>query len=172
MASIYMRIEGVEVKGGATIEGIPGVGWFALSSYNWGAVRSVAMDIGNGTNADSGMVAMSEVNVTKEADGASEPLLSFLFSPGAEGKNVEIVFTKPASDGAGAVIYFQVKLDKARLVSYNISGSDGSQPSESLSLSYIQLDQLHWREDAGGKLEKGGIVSYNVPQGKMLSGSK
>ena len=114
MASIYMRIDGVQVSGGATIEGLPGEGWFAISSYSWGAVRSVAMDIGNGTNADSGMVAMSEVNISKEADGASEDLLSFLFSPGPEGKDVEIVFTKPARDGSGADIYFQVKLDKAR----------------------------------------------------------
>ncbi|WP_028862177.1 Hcp family type VI secretion system effector [Psychromonas aquimarina] len=172
MASIYMRIEGVKVTGGATVEGLPGDGWFALSSYSWGAVRSVAMDIGNGTNADSGMVAMSEVNITKETDGASEDLLSFLFSPGLEGKNVEIVFTKPSRDGSGSDIYFQVKLEKARVVSYNVSGSDGSQPFESISMSYIQLDQLHWHEDDGGKMEKGGLVSYNVPQGKMLSGAK
>ncbi|MCG7586592.1 MULTISPECIES: Hcp family type VI secretion system effector [Photobacterium] len=172
MASIYMRIDGVQVDGGATIEGLPGEGWFALSSYSWGAMRNVAMDIGNGTNADSGMVAMSEVNITKEVDGASEDLLSFLFSPGTAGKDVEIVFTKPARDGSGAEIYFQVKLNEARLVSYNVSGSDGSQPFESIALSYVQLDQLHWHEDNGGKMDKGGLVSYNVPGGKMLSGSK
>ncbi|MCG7496185.1 type VI secretion system tube protein Hcp [Vibrio sp. Of7-15] len=172
MASIYMRIDGVQVTGGATIEGIPGEGWFALNSYSWGAVRSVAMDIGNGTNADSGMVAMSEVNLTKEVDGASEDLLSFLFSPGPEGKDVEVVFTKPSTSGEGADIYFQVKLQKARLVSYNVSGSDGSQPFESIALSYIQLDQKHWHEGNGGKLEQGGLVSYNVPQGKLLSGAK
>jgi type VI secretion system secreted protein Hcp len=172
MASIYMRIVNVNVDGGATVEGLPGEGWFALSSYSWGAMRNVAMDIGNGTNADSGMVAMSEVNLTKEVDGASEDLLSFLFSPGPEGKEVEIVFTKPARDGSGADIYFQVKLEKARLVSYNVSGSDGVQPSESITLSYVQLDQLHWHEDNAGKMEKGGLVSYHVPQGKMLSGAK
>lgn len=36
MASIYMRIESVDVKGGATVEGLEGAGWFALSSYAWG----------------------------------------------------------------------------------------------------------------------------------------
>jgi type VI secretion system secreted protein Hcp len=166
-----MRMEGVQVNGGATIEGLESSGWFALTSYNWGAVRSVAMDIGNGTNADSGMVAMSEVNVTKEADGASEDLLSFLFSPGPEGKSVEIVFTKPDPSGSGAVVYFRINLLKARLVSYNISGSDGSQPSESISLSYTQLEQQHSFEDEGGALTEGGIVTYDVPLGKMISGT-
>ncbi|OAN17819.1 hypothetical protein A3K86_02550 [Photobacterium jeanii] len=172
MASIYMRIEGVKVEGGATVEGLPKDGWFALNSYSWGAVRQVAMDIGNGNNADSGMVAMSEVNITKEVDGASEDLLSFLFNPGAEGKDVDIVFTKPARDGSGAEIYFQVGLKKARLVSYNVSGSDGSQPFESIALSYIQLDQKHKHEADGGKMVDGGLVSYHVPQGKLLSGAK
>ena len=172
MASIYMRVDGVKVKGGATVEGLPQDGWFALNSYSWGAVRQVAMDIGSGNNADSGMVAMSEVSITKELCGASEDLLSFLFSPGVEGKDVDIVFTKAARDGSGAEIYYQVGLKKARVVSYNLSGSDGSQPFESISLSYIQVDKKHRHELDGGKLEDGGLVSYNVPQGKLISGTK
>ncbi len=172
MASIYMRIEGVDVKGGATVEGLEGNSWFAISSYSWGGVRNVAMDIGNGNNADAGMVALSEVNIAKQVDGASEDLLSYLFNPGKEGKTVEIAFTKPESDGSGAKLYFQVKLSKARLVSYNVSGSDGSQPFESISLSYVEISQKHNYELDGGEIKDGGIVTYNLPQGKLLSGSK
>ncbi|MBM7071369.1 type VI secretion system tube protein Hcp [Shewanella sp. 202IG2-18] len=172
MASIYMRIDGVDVKGGATVEGLEGTGWFAIRSYNWGGVRNVAMDIGNGNNADSGMVAMTEVNLTKQVDGASEDLLSYLFNPGKEGKVVEIAFTKPEADGSGAKLYFQVKLTNARLVSYNVSGSDGSQPYESVSLSYVEISQKHNYELEGGEVKEGGIVTYNLPQGKLLSGAK
>ncbi|ELR67270.1 Putative protein ImpD [Photobacterium marinum] len=177
MASIYMRVDGLDVKGGATIEELQTEqgkkeGWFAIKSYSWGGVRNVAMDIGNGNNADSGMVALSEVNVSKEVDGASEDLLSFLFNPGKEGRTVEIAFTKPSSDGQGADVYFQVMLKNARLVSYNVSGSDGSQPYESLSLSYVDISQKHHYEKEGGEMVSGGIVTYNLPTGKMTSGAK
>lgn len=172
MASIFMRIDGVDVKGGATVMGLEGSGWFAIGYYSWGAVRNVAMDIGNGNNADSGMVAMSEVNISKEIDGATEDLQSFLYNPGKEGKTIEIAFTKPEADGSGAKLYFQVKLSNARLVSYNINGSDGVQPSESISLSYVEISQKHNYELEGGEIKDGGIVTYNLPQGKMLSGSK
>ncbi|MBE8166783.1 MAG: type VI secretion system tube protein Hcp [Shewanella sp.] len=172
MASIYMRIDGVDVKGGATIEGLDGTGWFAVRSYSWGGVRNVAMDIGNGNNADAGMVALSEVNLTKQVDGASEDLLSYLFNPGKEGKIVEIAFTKPEADGSGAKLYFQIKLTQARLVSYNVTGSDGSQPNESIALSYTEISQKHNYELEGGEVKEGGIVTYNLPQGKLLSGAK
>ncbi|OQX38029.1 MAG: hypothetical protein B0D91_05260 [Oceanospirillales bacterium LUC14_002_19_P2] len=174
MASIYMRVDGLDVQGVATIEGLEnlGKGWFAVKSFNWGGVRSVTMDIGNANNADSGMVAMSEVNTTKQVDGASEGLLSFLYMPGDEGKVVEVVFTKPHRSGQGAEIYFQIKMDKARLVTYNVSGTDGGEPYESLAFSYITLHQKHWHESAGGKLEAGGLVSYDLATGKVISGKK
>jgi type VI secretion system secreted protein Hcp len=167
-----MRIDGVDVKGGATVQGLEGSGWFAINNYSWGAVRNVSMDIGNGNNADSGMVALSEVNVSKQIDGATEDLLSFLFSPGKEGKTVEVAFTKPEADGSGAKLYFQVKLSRARLVSYNVHGSDGSQPTETISLSYVEISQKHNYELEGGEIKDGGIVTYNLSQGKLLSGAK
>lgn len=172
MASIYMRIDGVDVKGGATVIGLDGSNWFAVESYSWGASRNVAMDIGNGNNADSGMVAIQPVTLAKQVDGSSEDLLSYLFNPGKEGKTVEIAFTKPEADGSGAKVYFQIKLSNARLISYNVNGYDGSQPHEMITLSYVEIAQKHAYELEGGELKEGGIVTYNIPQGKLLSGSK
>lgn len=172
MASIFMRLEGVEVKGGATQVGLEGTGWFAISSYSWGASRAVGMDVGNGNNADSGMVALSEVNITKEADGATEQLLSFLFNPGKEGKTIEIAFTKPGPDGSGAQVYFQVKLTLSRASGYQISGSDGMGGlMESISLSYVEISMKYNYELENGEIKDGGIVAYNVPKGKLLSGA-
>lgn len=172
MASIFMRIDGVDVKGGATVEGLEGSGWFAISSYHWGGIRNVAMDIGNGNNADSGMVAVSEVSITKQVDGASEDLLSFLYNPGKEGKTIEIAFTKPEVDGSGAKVYYQVKLSNARCVNYHANGHDGSQPSESCAFSYVEISVKHNYELEGGEIKEGGIVTFNVPLGKMISGTK
>ncbi|KLN65977.1 type VI secretion system tube protein Hcp [Vibrio tubiashii] len=176
MASIYMRISGFNFEeGAATIEKIKtengeSTDWFAIQSYAWGGARNVAMDIGNATNADGGMVGVSEVSVTKVVDAASEALLSYLFAPGKDGRDVEIAFTKPADAGKGVEVYFQIKLEKARLVSYNVSGTDGSQPYESLSLSYTKISQKHHFESTGGDLKPGGIVTYDLPTGIMESG--
>ena len=172
MASIYMRIDGVDIKGGATVIGLDGANWFAVDSYSWGGSRNVAMDIGNGNNADSGMVAIQPVSVAKQIDGASEDLLSFLFNPGKEGKTVEIAFTKPEADGSGASVYFQINLSHARLTGYNVSGYDGAQPHEMITFSYVEISQKHSYELEGGELKEGGIVTYNLPQGKLLSGAK
>ena len=175
MASIYMRVSDLQVEGAATIGQLETAegkndGWFAINSYAWGGARNVAMDIGNSTNADSGMVGVSEVSVTKEVDGASEDLLSYLFNPGKDGRTVEIAFTKPANEGQGVEVYFQIKLEKARLVSYNVSGTDGSQPFESLSLSYTSISQKHHYEKVGGELPSGGVVTYDLPPGKTPAG--
>ncbi|GLQ75905.1 Hcp1 family type VI secretion system effector [Vibrio sp. vnigr-6D03] len=176
MASIYMRVAGLQVEGAATMKDLKTAegtneGWFAINSYSWGGARNVSMDIGNATNADSGMVGVSEVSVTKEVDGASEDLLCYLFNPGKEGKTVEVAFTKPSNDGQGVDVYFQVKLEKARLVTYNVSGTDGSQPYESLSLSYTSISQKHNYETEGGDIStSGGVVTYDIPAGKMTSG--
>ena len=177
MASLYMRIEGGDVQGGSTAvftggDSMSEQGWFAVKNFSWGAVRSVGMDIGNGMNADSGMVAMNEMTVTKEVDGASENLLSSLYMPGDEGKIVDLICTKPDRSGEGAQVYMQLKLEKARLVSYSINGSDGAMPFESLSIAYNTIKVKHWHEAEGGRLEAGGLVAYDLPTGKVISGKK
>ncbi|MCL6271100.1 type VI secretion system tube protein Hcp [Sansalvadorimonas sp. 2012CJ34-2] len=177
MASLYMRIGTEEVKGAATADYTGGddmskQGWFAIKSFSWGAVRSVGMDIGNGMNQDSGMVAMNELSVTKEVCGASESLLSSLYMPGDEGKTIDLICTKPDRSGEGSQVYLQVKLEKARLVSYSVSGSDGGTPFESLAIAYNTIKIKHWHEAEGGKLEPGGLVAYDLPTGKVISGKK
>ena len=49
MASIYMRIDGLDsIKGAATIGEIGGKkGFFAIDNVSWGAVRGVGVDVGS-----------------------------------------------------------------------------------------------------------------------------
>jgi type VI secretion system secreted protein Hcp len=51
-----------------------------------------------------------------------------------------------------------------------VSGTDGSQPYESLSFSYTSISQKHHYEKEGGELQSGGVVTYDLPTGKMTSG--
>ncbi len=176
MANMYMKIGSHDSKGDATQAysgdaNVSAGGWFAIRSFNWGAARSVTMDIGNGMNRDSGMVAMSEISVSKEMDGASENILSRLYVPGEAGDEVQIIVTKPARTGEGAEVYLQITLQHARIVNYSISASDGATPFENLSLAYSKVTFKRWNEDEGGKMVAGGDVTYDLPTGKAESHS-
>ncbi|MDA9556443.1 type VI secretion system tube protein Hcp [Vibrio sp.] len=171
MASIYMRIDGQKIaSGAATVEKIGGKdGFFAIGSISWGAVRGVGIDVGNANNADQGMVALGEVNITRVCDGASPYLTTFLYAPGAEGKKIEIVMTKPNREGSGADPYLIVTLESARMASYNMTGSDGSLPSESMSLTYTKISKAYYNENDAGKIEKGPEVGFDATTAKITS---
>lgn len=170
MASIYMRIDGTTPKGAATVEKIGGKdGFFAIDSVSWSAVRGVGIDVGNANNADQGMVALGEININRTCDGASPYLTTFLYAPGAEGKTVEIVMTKPNREGSGADPYMIVTLKEARMASYNLGATDGSLPSESFSLTYTQVSKAYYIEGQGGKIEKGPEVGFDATTAKVTS---
>ncbi|MGV1720324.1 type VI secretion system tube protein Hcp [Vibrio furnissii] len=171
MASIYMRIDGLDnIKGAATIGDIGGKkGFFAIDTMNWGANRGVSVDVGNANNADKGMVSLDAVSVTRNSDGASPHLTTFLFAPGAEGKTVEILLTKPSRDGAGSEPYMVLTLEKARIASYNIHGSDGNLPVEDFAMTYTTLTKVYYQESTGGKIEKGDTVKFDCTTGKLES---
>jgi len=174
MASIFMRIDGNDqIKGAATVSEIGGKkGFFALSSFSWSAMRGVSVDIGNADNKDSGMVALGEINCSKEMDGASPYLNTFLYAPGEKGKKVEIVFTKPNRSGKGLVPYVIYTIENTRMASYSISGSEGGQPGESFSMTYTTISQTYFTEAEGGKIEKAAEVGFDTKTAQITSQAK
>ena len=62
-----------------------------------------------------------------------------------------------------------ITLTNARVSSYNIAGSDGSQPQEAFSMTYSTIAQTYWVETAGGKIEKAGTVTYDAAAAKLTS---
>ncbi|PAJ74583.1 hypothetical protein CJF42_09685 [Pseudoalteromonas sp. NBT06-2] len=171
MASIYMRIDGNDtIKGSATVTDIGGKkGFFALDSMSWSAMRNVSVDIGNADNNDGGMVALGEINCSKQLDGASPYITTFLYAPGEAGKKVEIVFTKPNRAGKGLVPYLIVTLENARISSYSVSGSDGSQPGENFAMTYTTHSQTYFVEAEGGKIEKSAEVTFDTTSAEITS---
>ncbi|MFC6670685.1 Hcp family type VI secretion system effector [Marinobacterium aestuariivivens] len=171
MASIFMRIDGLEsIKGAATVTDIGNKkGFFAVDQVSWGANRGVSVNIGNGNNADKGMADLGEVVINRTSDGASPHLTTFLFSPGAEGKTVEIVMTKPNREGGGLDPYLVITLEKARMSHYSLDCSDGNLPHESLHLTYTTISQVYYVESTGGKIEKGDTVKFDTTTGKLES---
>ena len=174
MANMFMKLGSHPVKGSATAlvsggDNVGKKGWFAIRSLSWHASRSVSMDIGNGMNRDSGMVAMSEIMLTKEMDGASEVILSRMYVPGKEGDTIDVIITKPDRSGEGVEVYLHLTAEQARIVDYNLSIADGAAPFESLAVAYNNVTIKHWYEDTGGKLVAGGDVTYDLPTGKAVS---
>ncbi|MEH6470517.1 MAG: type VI secretion system tube protein Hcp [Halopseudomonas sp.] len=171
MASIFMRIDGLDsIKGAATVGEIGGKkGFFALDNMSWGATRGVSVDVGNAANADQGMVGLSDVHINRASDGASPHLTTFLFSPGAEGKTVEIMLTKPSREGSGMDPYMVITLDKARMSEYKMRCNDGGLPSEEFALVYSAISKVYYYESDSGKIEKGDTVKYDVTLGKLES---
>ena len=157
------------ITGGSQLgEGV-GTRWFAISSFSWGARRLVSMDIGNGRNRDQGMVSMNEITFSREVDRASEYLLSRMYVPGYKGDDVNIIVTKPDREGKGTRAYLQVQLHDARIIDYCITVTEEDKPVESLAATYNKIIILHWNEEIGGELEKGGTVGYDLLTARSTS---
>ncbi|MCF1427722.1 MAG: type VI secretion system tube protein Hcp [Shewanella sp.] len=170
MASIFMRIDGYNPEGAATVEKINGKeGFFAIDTVNWGAVRGVDINVGDANNADQGMVALGEVNITRGCDGASAYLTSFLYKPGSEGKTIEIIMTKPNREGLGADPYLILTLTSARIASYNFGAYDGQLPKESFSLTYTEIAKKYYVENEKGAIKKASEVGFNTSTAKITS---
>ena len=173
MASIFMRIDGVKPEGGATVESINGKdGFFAIETVSWGAVRGVGIDVGNANNMDQGMVALGEVALNRECDGASPYLTTFLYVPTSEGKLVEVLLTKPERNGNGADPYLIISLKEARISNYEMSVSNGSLPQESFNLIYTEISKSYYIEGQNGEIKKGPEVAFNTTTAKVISAAK
>ncbi|MBY4677085.1 Hcp family type VI secretion system effector [Marinobacterium arenosum] len=171
MASIYMRIDGLDsIKGAATVADIGGKkGFFAIDHVSWGADRGVGINVGNANNSDKGMAALGEIQINRTSDGASPHLTTFLFSPGADGKTIDIVMTKPNREGGGMDPYMVITLEKARMSHYNISCGDGELPHEQFNLTYATISKVYYTESDSGKIEKGDTVKFDTTTGKLES---
>jgi len=171
MASIFMRIDGLNsIKGAATVENIGGKqGFFAIDNVSWSADRGVGINVGNANNADKGMAALGQVQVRRSSDGATPHLTSFLFSPGADGKTIEIVMTKPSREGSGMDPYLVLTLEKSRMSHYNISCDDGELPYEEFDLTYTTISKVYYQETDSGKIEKGDTVKFDTTTAQLES---
>lgn len=173
MATLFMRIDGnTDIPGTATIGDITGTttkGWFAIESVSWGAMRGVSVDIGNANNADSGMVAMGEVSISKSYDGATPFIQTFMYEPTKTGKLVQAVVTRPIAEGGGVEAVMIFTMASARVSNYSLSCGEGGLPSESFSLTYNSIDQSFKYVDADGALQDGETVKFDATTNKLDS---
>jgi len=65
--------------------------------------------------------------------------------------------------------YLIVTLENARISSYSVAGSDGSQPSENYAMTYSTISQTYYVEAEGGKVEKAAEVAFNTQTAEITS---
>lgn len=167
---MYMKLEGSVIEGGgATIKGLDGDGWFAISSYDFAQYREYVMDIGNANNGDSGGKGIAPCFISKPLCPASHVLNSFFYSPGATGKDVALCITKPARDGKGDVPHLISFLVGARLNSYTVTCSEGVQ-RETFGVTFNEIETEYFNENENGEITTVGKTGFDVASGEMTSG--
>lgn len=166
MTSLFMRIDGIDdFAGMATVEKIQNKsGFFPLDSYSIGFARSIDIKIGAVGDAEVGVPSVSDVVISRRPDNASSILASLFFSPGAKGRVFEILETKQATDGKGLIPVKAIKLEQARISSF-----DGSPGGNSFTIAFTFIEMAFWLEDGAGNVTKGSVVSYDLAKGQVKS---
>lgn len=148
----YMKIDGVD--GESTDAGHEK--WINLLSVSQGLSRPMKAGA-SGSTRQRASTDVGDVVVVKEMDSSTTKLIQAL----CDGKNYkEILIDLCTSTGKeGRVPYYQWKLEKCFITSYDVSGgaTDGSVPTESLSINF---ERIHWTYD---KMDKDGNSTGKIP---------
>lgn len=169
MANLYMRIDGLtSIKGSATLEDIGGKkGFMPIDSAQFGVGRAIHISVGAATSGEMGTVNFADISVSRGCDGASPYLQTFFFSPGDEGKTVEIVVTKANRTGDGLVPSMVISMEETRMSSYSLGAGSGT--TENFTFAYTKVAIAHYIEEADGAIQKSDTVTFDLKTAKLVS---
>ncbi len=169
MANVYLRIDKLEeVKGSATLEDIGGKkGWMPVDHMNFGLSRDINIEVGAATSGEMGSFSFSNIEVSRDCDGASAYLQTLFFAPGADGKTIELIVTKSDREGKGMVPSLIITLTGARLSHYSLAASE--RPAENFSIAYVTVSIKHYLEEADGTIKQGDTVGFDLAKATLTS---
>ena len=155
-------------KGESLIEGFEDL--IVCESFSFGATQP--LDLGRGTNRTAGTMSISEIQLSRQHDLSSTPLLHAMFS-GKVFDKVKINFLKAASatDRAND-LFLVVELTEAIFSSVSYSGaSGGSVMAESLSIGFVAIEfDYKVQKPADGTLDGSIKASFNLLTQKSTQG--
>ena len=122
-----------EIKGLAKVTGHEN--WLNMSSMQFGAGRSIALQAGGGAKRDASSPSLSEVVFTRESDQAS-PELFFQACGGVSLGTCTVHVLQTI--GNETKVFLEVLLEEAMISSYSVS-SGGDNPSESMSVNFTKV---------------------------------
>jgi len=146
----FIKFTGPDIAGSSTLKGHE----THIELYNWGyacsqPAQSVRSSGGGGTIEK---VRHMPFTFTKQLDTSSDDLLKMCWT----GKHIEkAVFSAyRASGDAGAsqsgVKYLTIELETVIVQDFSISGSEGIQPMENVSLNYGKITFIYDPQDQSG----------------------
>lgn len=143
---------GTAIKGGST-EDKHGA-WIDLSSFSISASRSVSGS--NTSMRQIGLPSMSSFSITKSLDAASLLLLKECLS--GKGVIAKINFLKTSENGLE--VYMTYTFEDCLITSHSVS-SNGSTPTESVTIAFSKFEQTFKDFDESGKASGNSAVSYD-----------
>lgn len=128
---IYMQYEGIQ--GDVTEQRHEN--WHEAFSFSWGESHPVSTSSGGG--GGSGRVSMSDLNVMMRS-GKGSPQFMYACASGTFLPAVQMEVVLPSA-GEPGVVYQRWTLTNVMITSYQVSGSGGEAPTESLSLNFTKV---------------------------------
>lgn len=155
----YMKLEGIE--GEATGSGLEKA--IEILSFSWGASNPVNV---SGGGMGSGKVTVSDLNIMKKTDIASNTLFKVCCT-GKHFKTAQLTLRKA---GGEQVVYLTYDLEKVFVSSIQWSGSSGGDdvPTESVSMTFKIVKVTYAPQTEEGESGGPSVYGWDVQAVKEL----
>ncbi|MEJ2670375.1 MAG: type VI secretion system tube protein Hcp [Gammaproteobacteria bacterium] len=155
--SIFLQYEGI--KGESSDSGHQG--WMDVESVTWGIGRSINSSTSTQGDRESSNAVISDLHITRYMDKATPKL--FIESCCGTGKEVKINLTKTGK-GGGADVFMEYTLKNALISNYSVSASsqDTNRPSETLTISFVDVEVKYTPYDEDGNAEAAIAVGFDT----------
>lgn len=159
--AIYLEYDGI--KGNVTASGYEGC--IAINSVNFGINRGISMVVGHLSNREISRPVITEVTLGKIVDGSVVAFFKEAVS-GSESKNVIIKFIHTGENKVRE--YMSYVLENCLVSSYMIVAKDGSEPTETIALSFSRVMVSYIDYDSKNKPGNPQHVGYDLVAAKRL----
>jgi type VI secretion system secreted protein Hcp len=150
----HLDIKGVKGESGSTKH----MEHIELHSWSWGASNPTSI---SGSGMSAGKVSMSDLAFTKNVDKASPALLRLCVN----GDHVDeaTLFCAKSTGGMNPEDFLHIVLKEVYVSSFQVGGSHGEDVgTESVSLTYGQIEYGYKVQQKGGSLADAGTVKYDL----------
>ncbi|MBI3898983.1 MAG: type VI secretion system tube protein Hcp [Gammaproteobacteria bacterium] len=155
--SIFLNYEGIQ--GESSDQGH--AKWIDVDSWSWGVARQITSSTSTQNDRESTNAKITDLTITKRMDSSSPKL--FLESCCGTGKNVILHLSKTGS-GTGSDVYQEYKLKNALISHYSVGGNatDKERPTESITISFVELESKYTPYDEDGKATSPIAVGFDT----------
>lgn len=155
--SIFVNYEGI--TGESTDSGH--AGWMDVETINWGVGRQITSNSSTAGDRESSNAVISDLQIVRKMDSSTPKL--FIESCCGTGKDVVIHLTKTGT-GSGADVFMEYTLKNALISAYSVDASsqETSRPTESLTITFVDVEVKYTPFDEDGNAEAAIAVGFDT----------